>query len=171
MSFAYHIHLQSSSLEEDPFRKSQTRKSDFPSSGPAKQARNPKIKPSPSPSVISACSSPSPALCFPPGHGQHWLQAACCVGRMLSWEEQVQSHQHAVLGLSCWSHLSGMGKREMIDFFWEIYKRQEKMQQHNQTLILSKLGRIFSLTSRGPCALAAPQPGLPLASACSQESP
>lgn len=89
---------------------------------------------------------------------------------MLRWEEQVQSHQHVVLGLFCWSHLSGTGTGEMIDFFWEIHEKQEKMQQHNQTLILSKLGRIFSLTSRGPCALAAPQPGLPLASVRSQES-
>ena len=40
----YHIHLLCSSLKDDPFRKTQNRKSNFPPPGPAEQTRNPEIK-------------------------------------------------------------------------------------------------------------------------------
>lgn len=79
----YHIHLLHSSLEDDPFRKSQNGKSNFPPPGPAEQTGNPKIKHSLSPS--SCCSNvflpePITLLCS-------WVLAAMAVASALGGQD------------------------------------------------------------------------------------
>lgn len=71
-SFEYHTHLLHGPLEDDPFKKRQNRKANFPPSGPAKQTRNPQIKHSLSAS--NRCCNvlpPSPLLHSSPGNGQY----------------------------------------------------------------------------------------------------